>query len=319
MKRGMASVVTGSVGLMSLLAVLFSGVGFTASAAPPEATKGGYSIFDETIVDMTWPEVEKAAKEGAVVLLPTAVIEEHGPHMALGVDTYLGYLKCKLARRELERRSVKTVIAPPFYWGINICTGSFPGSFHSRPEVVKGVLGDELASFKRWGFNRVFVLNWHGDYLHNVSILEAIKEARIATGIEAYYVTSAFFAGRLGLTGKEDHVIIEASAPLAGPPPKFLEVHADKGETALMAYYFPGLVDTATAKTLKSTDLTAKELATWRKGWETARKVTPLGYFGDPASFEKEDAQKSAEDGARIAADVIEAFVKGNYKPPVRP
>jgi creatinine amidohydrolase len=87
--------------------------------------------------------------------------------MALGVDTYLDYLKCKLARRELERRGVKTVIALPFYWGINICTGSFPGSFHSRPEVLKGVLGHELASFKRWGFNRVFVLSWHGDYLHN--------------------------------------------------------------------------------------------------------------------------------------------------------
>ena len=37
----------------------------------------GYSIFDETIVDMAWPDIEKAAKEGAVVLLPIGVIEEH--------------------------------------------------------------------------------------------------------------------------------------------------------------------------------------------------------------------------------------------------
>jgi len=53
-------------------------------------TSGGYSIFPETMVDMTWPEVEKAAKEGAIVLMTTAVIEEHGPHMTCGIDTYLG-------------------------------------------------------------------------------------------------------------------------------------------------------------------------------------------------------------------------------------
>lgn len=36
----------------------------------------GYSIFDETMVDMAWPEVEKASREGAIVLFPTGVIEE---------------------------------------------------------------------------------------------------------------------------------------------------------------------------------------------------------------------------------------------------
>ena len=65
-------------------------------------TSEGYSIFHETMADMTWQEVEKAAEEGAVILLPTAVIEEHGPHMGCGVDTYLAYQTCKLARRELN-------------------------------------------------------------------------------------------------------------------------------------------------------------------------------------------------------------------------
>ena len=48
----------------------------------------GYSLFDETMVDMAWPEIEKAAQEGAIVLLPTGVIEEHGPHMGLAMDIY---------------------------------------------------------------------------------------------------------------------------------------------------------------------------------------------------------------------------------------
>ena len=57
----------------------------------------GYSLFDETMVDMAWPEIEKAAQEGAIVLLPTGVIEEHGPHMGLAVDIYLAYILCKLS------------------------------------------------------------------------------------------------------------------------------------------------------------------------------------------------------------------------------
>ena len=87
----------------------------------------GYSIFDDTMVDMNWLEVEKAAEEKAIVLLPTGVIEEHGPHMGLGVDTYCGYLLCKVTRKRLEDKGIRTLIAPPYYWGINNATGSFPG------------------------------------------------------------------------------------------------------------------------------------------------------------------------------------------------
>ena len=75
----------------------------------------GYSLFDETMVDMAWPEIEKAAQEGAIVLLPTGVIEEHGPHMGLAVDIYLAYILCKLTRRELESKSIKThILFTPF-------------------------------------------------------------------------------------------------------------------------------------------------------------------------------------------------------------
>lgn len=43
----------------------------------------GYSIFHETMVDMTWQEVEQAAKDGAIILTNTSVIEEHGLHCSL--------------------------------------------------------------------------------------------------------------------------------------------------------------------------------------------------------------------------------------------
>src|SRR3989339_2117368 len=159
----------------------------------------GYSIFDETMVDMAWQEIEKAVEAGAIVLLPTGVIEEHGPHMGLGVDTYCSYLVCKLTRRKLEAKGIKTLITPPYYWGVNNATGSFPGSFTVRKETMKHLLWDILASLKRWGVTTVFNINWHGDREHNVAILEAVKEARIDTGIRAYCLIDDHRAKRFGL------------------------------------------------------------------------------------------------------------------------
>lgn len=64
----------------------------------------GYSIFDETMVDMTWTDIEKVVQEGAIALLPTGVIEEHGPHMGLAVDIYIAYLLCKLTEGSWKPR-----------------------------------------------------------------------------------------------------------------------------------------------------------------------------------------------------------------------
>jgi creatinine amidohydrolase len=278
----------------------------------------GYSIFDETMVDMTWPEIEESAEAGAIALLPTGVIEEHGPHMGLAVDIYCSYLVCRHTRSKLEARGIKTLITPPYYWGINGATGSFPGSFTVRKETMKALLYDILASLKRWGLTHVFVNNWHGDHDHNIAILEAVKEARDDTGIRAYSVLREFDAKRFGLSGQESHVIILKDPEPKGPPPKYLEIHAESLETGVMAKYFPDQVDVEMAKTLKSTDLTFEDLMVWRQGWSDARQVTPLGYFGDPASFNQEAAKSTIEGHAKGLAELIDTFLMKKRAPAPR-
>jgi len=269
----------------------------------------GYSIFDETMVDMSWLEIEKAAKEEAIVLLPTGVIEEHGPHMDLAVDTYCSYLTCKQTRQELEVRGIMTLIAPPYYWGINKATGSFPGSFTVRESTMKAILNDILTSLKSWGFTRVFNINWHGDHDHNVAILEAVKEAGQDLGIDAYCVVRAFDAKRFGLSGEEPHVILLPDSRLENPPPKYFEIHAESLETGIMHRYFPRSVDIELAKTLKSTDLGFDDLMIWRDGGSDARGITPLGYFGDPASFDTKEAKENIENHAKEIAELIASFL----------
>ena len=277
----------------------------------------GYSIFEETMVEMPWPEVERAGQDGAIVLLPTGVIEEHGPHMDLGVDAYLSYLSCKMTRRELETRGLRTLIAPPFYWGINMATASFPGSFTVRKSTMKALLQDILDSLQRWGFRNVFVLNWQGEHDHNVTLLELMQEARRETGARARYVLPAWQAKRFGVTGAEPHVLVAPNGGSnSGAGGGQVEVHADSLETSVMAAYFPESVNAAMAKTLPGTSLGVPDLMEWRKGWDDGRRVTPQGYFGDPASFDAEAGHRHMEQYAKDLADTIEAALNGSYEPP---
>jgi creatinine amidohydrolase len=269
----------------------------------------GYSIFDETMVDLAWPEVEAAIKQKAIVLLPVGVIEEHGPHMGLAVDIYAACMVARLAKHQLESRGIQTLIAPPFYWGINGFTSRFAGSFSVRPETMKAVLLDTLASLKNWGVNYIFILNWHGEGKHNLVILEAVKEAQTLLSLKAYYIVPDIPGSSFDLQGKEDCVLIEKTES-ANSPSQYLDIHAGSSETAVMLNYFPQQVNVKMAKTLKPTQITVEDLEVLRKFGDEVRKMIPSGYIGDPAGYNIEGGKREVEEKALKYAALIESVIK---------
>lgn len=44
------------------------------------------SIFQKTMAEENWQEVQKQGAENIPALFPLGVIEEHGPHLPLGPD-----------------------------------------------------------------------------------------------------------------------------------------------------------------------------------------------------------------------------------------
>lgn len=274
----------------------------------PELTRGGYSIFDETLADLTYPEVEALAREGAVVLWGLGVIEEHGPHLPLGTDVYLPYASLKLVRRHLDAQGIKAAILPPFYWGINNVTGSFAGSVTVRPSTMTNLMLDVFGSLRKDGFQTIFCVSGQGDALHNRTMAEAIKQGRAETGIRAYFVVPSYWAERLAPDEKEDHIQIYPHRP---PPQPFPDVHAGAAETSMVWAFYPRLVRETVLPSLQPTRFTADELAEWRRGWANARRVTPHGYLGDPAAADRERGRVIVETQARLIAEVITAKVRG--------
>jgi creatinine amidohydrolase len=223
----------------------------------PEAP---FSVFEDTMIEMTWQEVQAGADRNAIVLLPVGIVEAHGPHMDLSADFYLSTLHCRFLKRKLEEFGIEALIAPPFYWGISADVSRYAGTFSVRPETMKGLLKDVFASIRSWGFRRVFVANAHGDPLHVDVIRSAISEANEAPGFLAY------FLWELG---------IEAESDVALPPTREdryqPDYHAGAIETAQMFAFFPEKVRCEVANALKPQD-----------------SFHPLAYCGDPASFYKE-------------------------------
>jgi len=267
----------------------------------------GYSIFHETMVDMTWQEIEKAAKEGTIILMTTAVIEEHGPHMDCGIDTYLGYNSCKLVKRELEKRGIKALIAPPFYWGINRTSHTFAGTFTVRDETMKMLLHDIFSSLKSLGFTTVFNINSHGDGQHIRVGIQSIRESRESLGMNIRYVVSEDENARYRFKGDEDFILLHKSPSFMQPPEKYLDIHAGAFETGLVATYFPNLVNSEVAKNLKPTKMTSNEIGRWLTDMKS---VTPLGYVGDPANYPNVAAKKYWDESCRNIAEAIEELLK---------
>lgn len=272
-----------------------------------------YSIFGETMADMTYQQIEQAAQEKQLVLFPIAVMEEHGPHLPLGTDTYLTYQFARGVRNALLESGFHSLIVPPYYWGINACTDGFAGSFTVKPETMISVLCDSLECLKSWGFEHIFLLNLHGDLKHTLTILGAVKKAYEELHVGAYFVIPEFSLERAGPHQVKPYLVIPPTKPLpfkSQPGPPYADIHAGGFETSLMLNAFPELVDADRARTLSSSRTTFADLETWARGGARARELTPLGYCGNPSNIDLEAATESDKRMTEDFAGAISHFLR---------
>lgn len=265
-------------------------------------------FFSNTMAHMNWEEIKEAGEKKIPVLFPLGVIEEHGPHLPLGSDILWSNFICKEVKQTLEQKGKETLIAPPYYYGVNHCTGAFPGSFSLKPETFEQVLFEIFCNLHDFGFAEVFCFNYHGDPVHIGSILNAIKKANSELNMKIKYVIEVMDIEMNGLKGDEDFLYVYA------PQYKMewfeggdvseeglLDIHAGAFETGMLHYMYPELVDIDRAKSLDSYSLTYEKLDKWLEGNESTLSVVPLGYAGNPKGYEAV---------SKIAKELIEVQVK---------
>ena len=265
----------------------------------------GYSIFHETMADMTFPELVQAAADGAAVLWGLGVIEQHGPHLPLATDVYMPSALLRQVRHRLAASGFNSVIMPPFYWGVNHVTGMFPGSFEVRPQIMIELMADLIKSLKKDNFSNLFCVSGHGDALHNRTLLDGLRRGAEESGVKGYFVGAPAFFARLGFDPADPCLL--PTAPEAATTSAYFDVHAGAIETSPMWAIYPDLVRTEILPTLKSTDFGPADMAEWRKGRGEALRKTPAGYLGDPAASDPEMGARIMANHAALVADAIAA------------
>ena len=111
--------------------------------------------------ELTAEDLRAKAAENAIVVLPVASMEQHGPHLPVGVDTYLCEAVCK-GGAELAVQDVPVVVAPTLWCGMAEHHMAFGGTFTFDIPTYRAVLLAFLKSLERHGFKRVFIVNGHG-------------------------------------------------------------------------------------------------------------------------------------------------------------
>ena len=112
---------------------------------------------------LTRCQIEDVAPTGTVVL-PTASMEQHGPHLPVEVDTVLCTHVAKQAVAEAATGLTTGVIclAPTHSWGNSHHHRPFAGVLSLSSDHYMASVTDILEGLFQSGFRRMFILNGHG-------------------------------------------------------------------------------------------------------------------------------------------------------------
>lgn len=109
--------------------------------------------------ELTWPEVNEAARRGPCLLIPVGAIEQHGPHLPVDVDNAITEHLCEEAAR---RSGGDVLVLPAIHYGYNAHNMDFPGTVSIRMEHFIAYCVDVGASLASQGFRHMFFVNAHG-------------------------------------------------------------------------------------------------------------------------------------------------------------
>src|SRR5205823_6775189 len=127
-----------------------------------------------------------------LVILTVSPLEEHGPHLPLGVDAITArHFATEIAGRLVATRpGWSAVLAPTLHLGS--FTFDAPGTVTVRQRVVRDAVVDYGGSLARAGFRYIFVANGHAGPGH----LAALEEASAIVS-RRHRILMASFTGHL--------------------------------------------------------------------------------------------------------------------------
>ena len=209
-------------------------------------------------------EFEDIDPERVIAILPTAAIEQHGPHLPTGTDTMIAEGMLAELRRQCPN-DLDIRILPVQAVGKSNEHLHAKGTLTLTAENALRTWTEIGLSVARAGVRKLVIVNSHGGNLDLISILS--RELRVRAGMFAVKCQWGGF-------GAPDGVFSEREVSFG--------IHGGDRETSLMLHFRPETVDMAQARDFPSTaeDATISPIGPTSYGWISS-DLNPDGTVGE--------------------------------------
>src|SRR5262245_2705629 len=233
--------------------------------------------------DLTQPEIAAQFKKNPLVILPAGSVEQHGPHLPTGTDTYAANV---IAHRVAEIMDGLVLPAPPL--GVTPMHMPFAGTVTLTPDTFIRVVIETCASTAQHGAKYLMILNWHEGNIPSLAIAaEALhrQHGMAVITVQACYVAEELYGASCnGLTHGGE---IEALAVMAHRPDL---VHLDR-------------IDYSSDHQHGHRMDRLRRTRAYQPVLTDIRSIAPTGWFGSPQ-------HATVDKGRRMIADIADAIAR---------
>ena len=249
--------------------------------------------------EMSWADFAAADMAQVIAVLPVAAIEQHGPHLPVGVDTFImeGYVRRTIARVPDD---LPVLFLPVQAIGKSNEHLEFPGTLTLSAETALRAWTEIGESVFRAGCRKLIIVNSHGG---NVALIDIVaRELRVRHGMLVANASWHRFGYPDGL--------FSAREAMHG-------IHAGDAETSLMLAFRPETVKREQVRNFVPASEAMAEDFTWLRatqpigiGW-MAQDLSAAGAMGNAAAGTLAKGEACADYGATAFVELlrdVEAF-----------
>lgn len=233
-------------------------------------------------------QLRDLARRDAIVILPVASLEQHGPHLPVEVDSMLGETVAARTAAKAAARGQAVVVLPVLWTGLSEHHMSFGGTITLDNATFAAMVEGVIRSVLRHGFRRIVLLNAHGGNENALRTITDDLTPKLGVPIVQF---TYWYAAAVAIAK-----ILETQGGLQ---------HACEAETSMMMAVRPDLVATDRIPLAKSN--TTPDIGDVVGGgvyrWRSIGSRSGSGVIGNPEAA-------SAEKGERLFDAISSALAE---------
>ncbi len=172
--------------------------------------------------DMAWPEFQGLDQEATIAVLPVAAVEQHGPHLPVGVDAFINEA---VIAEAMALMPDSVLVLPTTQVGKSNEHLAYPGTLTHSAAVLTAMWTELGEAVHRAGIRKFVMLNSHGGQPQIMDIVA--RDLRVRLGM---------FAVAANLSG------LNSARGLFTPIEDRHGIHGGSSETSQMLHAQPHLV-----------------------------------------------------------------------------